>query len=125
MWCTYLRYRKDVKNETYLDKLVIPLAPPGGKAEQPVKRPAPTATTASHRVVEMMTEMGLTNRELETYPPAVNFLTYNAIWKSRENPPSDWPAESYTLLQRPDLAAQAQVVEKVNLILFLSRLDIL
>lgn len=62
-----------------------------------------------------MTEMGLTNRELETYPIAVNLLLYDAIWQSRENPPSDWPAESYTLLQRPDLATQAQVSEKVRL----------
>ncbi|GJQ69220.1 putative complex, subunit [Trypoxylus dichotomus] len=112
LWGAFLRYRKDVKNETYLDMLVQSLTPPGGKPEPTQLRKTSTAVNASRRVVEIMTEMGLTTRELETYPPAINFLLYNAIWNSRENPPGDWPAESYTLLQRPDLAAQAQVVEK-------------
>lgn len=51
-------------------------------------------------------------RYLETLPIGIYYLIYNTLWKCRENPPSDWPAEAYYLLWREDLAAQAVKLEK-------------
>lgn len=51
-------------------------------------------------------------RYLDTLPFGIYYLIYNTLWKSRENPPSDWPAEAYYLLWREDLAAQALKLEK-------------
>lgn len=110
-----MKFTPDSKDETYLNKLIQVVAPPSCKIESLHPRKVNSkAIIPAHRVIELMTDMVLTNRELETYPTAINLLLYDAIWQSRETPPSDWPAETYTLLQRPDLATQVQVTEKVN-----------
>lgn len=69
--------------------------------------------SAIEQVVLLMVEMKITTRYLDTLPIGIYFLFYNALWKCRENPPSDWPADAYYLVWREDLAAQAQKVEKV------------
>lgn len=113
LWSTYILEPSETKIDNYLEKLLQFVVPPGCKSEHLTQSKCVTSSNPAHKVIELMTDMGLTNRELETYPPSVIFLLHDAIWQSRENPPSDWPAESYTLLQRPDLAAQAQVSVKV------------
>ncbi|XP_018321370.1 anaphase-promoting complex subunit 1 isoform X3 [Agrilus planipennis] len=64
------------------------------------------------KVVSLMTEMGITNKEMDTLPSGINLLLHDALWQCRENPPPDWSAKAYNLLQRPDLAAQAQIIER-------------
>ncbi|KAJ8947314.1 hypothetical protein NQ318_004566 [Aromia moschata] len=68
--------------------------------------------SAIEQVVLLMVEMKITTRYLDTLPVGIYFLFYNALWKCRENPPSDWPADAYYLLWREDLAAQALKMEK-------------
>lgn len=70
--------------------------------------------SAIEQVVLLMVDMQITTRYLDTLPVGIYFLFYNALWKCRENPPSDWPADAYYLLWREDLAAQAQKMEKVG-----------
>ncbi|KAK5650992.1 hypothetical protein RI129_002021 [Pyrocoelia pectoralis] len=67
------------------------------------------------KIVLLMTEMGVTNRDLDTYPIGIKLLLYGALWKCREKPPVDWSPEAYNLLQRTDLAAQAELVKKSKL----------
>lgn len=67
-----------------------------------------------HKIVSMMAEMGFTNRHLDCLPIGINLLLHNALWFSRECPPLDWPTETYNLLHRSDLAAQAEAIDKVN-----------
>ncbi|KAF5273421.1 hypothetical protein FQA39_LY07438 [Lamprigera yunnana] len=64
------------------------------------------------KIVLVMTEMGITSRDLDSFPAGINLLLYSALWKCREKPPMDWCSEAYNLLQRSDLAAQAQLVKK-------------
>ncbi|KAJ8932971.1 hypothetical protein NQ314_014302 [Rhamnusium bicolor] len=68
--------------------------------------------SALQQVVLLMVDMKITTRYLDTLPIGIYFLFYNALWKCRENPPSDWPADAYYLLWREDLAAQALKMEK-------------
>lgn len=56
-------------------------------------------------------------RYLETLPTGIYYVLYNALWKCRENPPSDWPVEAYHLLWRDDLVAQAQKSDMVSFLL--------
>lgn len=62
-----------------------------------------------------MVDMGITPEYLDTLPVGINLLMYNALWKCRENPPSNWSAEAYYLLWREDLAAQTLKMKKVNI----------
>uniref|UniRef100_A0A1Y1M734 Uncharacterized protein n=1 Tax=Photinus pyralis TaxID=7054 RepID=A0A1Y1M734_PHOPY len=67
------------------------------------------------KLVLLMTEMGVTNRDLDTYPIGIKLLFYGALWKCRESPPVNWSPEAYNLLQRTDLAAQAELIKKSKL----------
>ncbi|KAK4883598.1 hypothetical protein RN001_006917 [Aquatica leii] len=69
----------------------------------------------SERIALLMTEMGIASRDLDSFPIGINLLLYGALWKCREKPPVDWCPETYNLLQRPDLAAQAELVKKNKL----------
>ncbi|XP_030754835.1 anaphase-promoting complex subunit 1 [Sitophilus oryzae] len=66
---------------------------------------------AIEQVVLTMVDMNITKRYLETLPIGISFLLYTALWKCRENPPSDWPVDAYRLLWRDDLVSQAQEIE--------------
>ncbi|KAF5270424.1 hypothetical protein FQR65_LT05612 [Abscondita terminalis] len=69
----------------------------------------------SEKVTLLMTEMGIASRDLDSFPIGINLLLYGALWKCREKPPVDWCPETYNLLQRPDLAAQAELIKKNKL----------
>ncbi|XP_056632382.1 anaphase-promoting complex subunit 1 isoform X1 [Diorhabda sublineata] len=62
--------------------------------------------------VLLMVEMKMTTSFLDTLPYSIYFILYDTLWKCRENPPADWPAEAYFLLWREDLAAEAIKSEK-------------
>ncbi|RZC33842.1 anaphase-promoting complex subunit 1, partial [Asbolus verrucosus] len=68
--------------------------------------------TSAEQATLLMTEKKMTVRDLDTLPPAIYLLLYSSLWKCRNNPPSDLPAEAYYLLWRDDLAAQALKIEK-------------
>ncbi|XP_066251923.1 anaphase-promoting complex subunit 1 [Euwallacea similis] len=74
-------------------------------------------TSSIEQVILIMVEMKIDPRYLETLPPGIYYLLHNALWKRRENPPSDWPVDAYSLLCRDDLVAQAQKndMEKTNI----------
>lgn len=61
-----------------------------------------------------MTDVGMTRRNLDTIPAALNLVLHEALWQCRENPPTDWSSDAYYLLQRPDLAVQAEHSNHVN-----------
>lgn len=87
-------------------------APPGSRVEPSINTERSSNSyrkwTWAEKVVIFMTEMGITRRDLDKIPAAVNLLIHEALWQCRENPPTDWSSYSYYLLQRPDLAVQAQ-----------------
>ncbi|XP_050315622.1 anaphase-promoting complex subunit 1 [Anthonomus grandis grandis] len=76
------------------------------------------------QVVLLMVEMKIDTRYIETLPIGLYFLLYNALWKCRENPPTDWPLEAYHLLWRDDLVAQAQKIEMEKDKLFQEKMNI-
>ncbi|XP_060532637.1 anaphase-promoting complex subunit 1 isoform X2 [Cylas formicarius] len=80
--------------------------------------------TTVEQVVLMMVEMKLDTKYIETLPAGVAFLIYNALWKCRERPPSDWPVEAYRLVGRDDLVAHAQKVEMEKDKLFQEKMNI-
>lgn len=116
---TYLMCDADTK----VDKFLRVIAPPGsrntvGKSEVKAaesKYKDVTCESEAEKVVIMMIEMNITTRSLETYPLAVNFVLYDALWRCRFDPPTDWPAEAYNLLQRPDLASQSDIIKTVSI----------
>lgn len=62
------------------------------------------------QVVLQIVELGITSRDMDSFPIAIKLLLHEALFKCRENPPSDWPASAYNLLQRNDLAAQKEML---------------
>nr|XP_022911717.1 anaphase-promoting complex subunit 1 [Onthophagus taurus] len=111
----YIKYsKKDV--DLNIENLINIISPSGLKQEI-ISEPK-LLSNCSHnnlfRVIEMMTHLGITNRELETYPSSIYLILYDTIWLCRENPPNDWPTECYTLLQRPDLTALTLITNKEN-----------
>ncbi|XP_017782212.1 PREDICTED: anaphase-promoting complex subunit 1 [Nicrophorus vespilloides] len=101
--------------ELNYDNFIKYISPPGVKSKAPDANLKVnydvTNDLTEQKVVLLMAELGITTRDLETYPAGVNFVLHDALWRCRENPPTDWPPEAFNLLQRPDLASQAQIIE--------------
>ncbi|XP_029649484.1 anaphase-promoting complex subunit 1-like [Octopus sinensis] len=55
-------------------------------------------------IVLLMTRLGITKRDLESYPIGVVLPLREAILQCRWDPPSDWPEEAYILIGRKDLS---------------------
>lgn len=72
-----------------------------------------TVCNTMEEVVLLMTQMDITNEVLNSLPYGLYLFFYDALWKCRENPPSNWPTEAYLLIQREDLAYISKVSEKV------------
>lgn len=98
-----------------INTLVRNFAPPGCRVDG---QTLPTLTNYrrwsswQEKVVMFMTDIGLTRRNLDSIPAALNLVLHEALWQCRENPPTDWGSDSYYLLQRPDLAVQAEAEQK-------------
>ncbi|CAG9815252.1 unnamed protein product, partial [Phaedon cochleariae] len=105
---------KSVLSEVLLDSYVKEITGSSNPEEchSHYQKAAYIDNTVLEQVVLFMVDMKITTSYLETLPHAIYFLFYNALWKCRENPPSNWPAEAYYLLYREDLAAQALKIEK-------------
>ncbi|XP_045465674.1 anaphase-promoting complex subunit 1 isoform X2 [Harmonia axyridis] len=73
-----------------------------------------TVCNTMEEVVLLMTQMDITNEVLNSLPYGLYLFFYDALWKCRENPPSNWPTEAYLLIQREDLAYISKVSEKVS-----------
>ncbi|CAG9772745.1 unnamed protein product [Ceutorhynchus assimilis] len=80
--------------------------------------------TTMEQVILVMVDMKIDTGYIETLPTGLYFLIYNALWKCRENPPSDWPSEAYHLLYRNDLVAQAHKIEMEKDKLFQEKMNI-
>lgn len=89
-----------------VEGLVKRFVPPGTRAD--VKLPTSTCRwqTSCERVVALMVEMRMTRRDLDGIPGGVSAVLHEALWACRAEPPADWPAEAYLLVQRPELAAR-------------------
>lgn len=108
---------RDPNSEVILSNLIRTIVPLREKV-QPFSTPKGKVILVNgnvhERVVLYMTELGMTFRDLDTFPIGINFLLLCSIWKCRESPPSNWSAEAYNLVQRRDLAVQATLEEKVS-----------
>lgn len=103
---------KDIDVNSFIKTVV----PPGTRYES---EPAKDITLNSYhkwssaeKVVYLMTQLDITRRDLDNVPAAINFVFHETLWQCRENPPTDWTAEAYFLIQRPDLAVQANYGKK-------------
>lgn len=103
---------KDINIDTFI-KIIVP---PGTRMEtEPTKEITLNSYhkwTSAEKVVYLMTQLGITRRDLDNVPSAINFIFHEVLWQCRENPPTDWSAEAYFLIQRPDLAVQANCGKK-------------
>ncbi|GAB1607743.1 anaphase-promoting complex subunit 1-like [Argonauta hians] len=60
--------------------------------------------SVAESIVLLMTRLGITKRDLESYPIGVILPLREAILQCRWDPPSDWPEEAYILIGRKDLS---------------------
>lgn len=49
--------------------------------------------------------LGMTKEDLEILPAGMSLMIKDIIYKCRESPPSNWPMQTYELIDRQDLAA--------------------
>ncbi|XP_044756444.1 anaphase-promoting complex subunit 1 isoform X2 [Coccinella septempunctata] len=73
-----------------------------------------TTCKSLEEIVLLMTQMNITTQVLNTLPFGLYLFFYDALWKCRENPPTDWPTEAYLLIQREDLAYISNLSNKVD-----------
>lgn len=112
----YVKGSRNPNSEICIDKLIIQVSS-ACKLERfsTPKSKVISATNISEKIAILMTNMGITSRDLDSYPTAINLLLYNALWQCRENPPTNWANNAYNLLQRYDLAAHSELLKKVNI----------
>ncbi|XP_035824384.1 anaphase-promoting complex subunit 1 [Aplysia californica] len=109
--------------ELCVDKCLKKIAPAGHRA--------PTADTSlsysmskslrmspgysqAERLVLTMTELDMTQRDLDCVPIGVSLPLREACLLCRANPPSDWPQSAYDLIGRQDLSELAALDGKVK-----------
>lgn len=112
----YIKGTKGCNNGICPDNLINFISVPSSKIDPfstPKSKIIDTTQDIAEKVVILMTEMGITSRDLDSFPSGINFLLHDALSQCRENPPADWSANAYNLLHRPDLAAQTEIVKKV------------
>lgn len=103
--------QKDNNIDIDIDTFIKIIVPPGTRVEPEVLKEKTFNSyhkwTSSEKVVYLMTQLDITRRDLDNVPAAINFIFHETLWKCRENPPTDWTSDAYFLIQRPDLAVQA------------------
>lgn len=103
--------------DIYRDTLTKTLMPLGSKMDV-LSTPKSNIIYSSNqsiaeKVVLRIAELGITPRDMDSYPISIKLLLNDALYHCRQNPPSDWSTAAYNLLQRNDLAAQMTLLEKV------------
>lgn len=103
---------EDIDINTFIKNIV----PPGTRVDSEVNKEIALNSyykwTSAEKIVYLMTQLDITRRDLDNVPAAINFIFHEILWQCRENPPADWSAEAYFLIQRPDLAVQANYGKK-------------
>ncbi|KAG1696502.1 Anaphase-promoting complex subunit 1 [Nymphon striatum] len=60
--------------------------------------------TKHEKVVSFMTTLGFNKQDLINLPSGIAVPLYDSIFQTRENPPSEWTSETFSLIEREDLA---------------------
>ncbi|XP_041352756.1 anaphase-promoting complex subunit 1-like [Gigantopelta aegis] len=101
---------RDLPTEVAIDRCLKKIAPAGHRAPTAdasmslsFLQTAPVMNTPE-RLVLSMTQLGITDTDLDCMPVGIALPFREAILHCRCNPPSDWPEEAYILIGRQDLS---------------------
>ncbi|KAK3923529.1 Anaphase-promoting complex subunit 1 [Frankliniella fusca] len=99
-----------------LESFVRPIVPAGSRndIQEISSLRSNKESSAAHRAVLLMVEMGFARRDLQTLPSAILLLLCDALYQARENPPRDWPHAAYKLIARQDLASQYEPTKVIS-----------
>ncbi|KAK0085319.1 hypothetical protein PV325_005429 [Microctonus aethiopoides] len=60
---------------------------------------------SSDRIIYLYHKMGMEKKDLHILPPGISLILKDVMHRCRERPPVNWPAQTYELVDRQDLAA--------------------